>query len=70
MSHSPLSRASLTAAAEAAGRSTSNLETSSAAVPATVPARPLDAVMLAIHADAARDAADYLKATRVPFGGE
>jgi hypothetical protein len=27
-------------------------------------------VMLAIQADAARDAAGYLRATAVPFGGE
>jgi hypothetical protein len=30
----------------------------------------LEDVLLAIRADAARDAADYLKATEVPFGGE
>ncbi len=42
----------------------------STAMPVEAPARPFDAVMLAIRADAARDAAAYLRSTAVPFGGE
>lgn len=42
----------------------------STAMPVEAPARPFDALMLAIRADAARDAAAYLRSTAVPFGGE
>ena len=70
MGHSHLSRASIAAAAEVSNRQAASSEASSVPVPVTQPERPLAGVLLAIRADAARDAADYLKATEVPFGGE
>lgn len=70
MGHSHLSRASIAAAAEVSNRQAASSEASSVSVPVTQPDRPLEDVLLAIRADAVRDAADYLKATEVPFGGE
>lgn len=74
MSHSHLSQASKAASADVSSHLTASSDTlpstKPASQPASSPARPLDSVMLAIQADAARDAAGYLRATAVPFGGE
>jgi hypothetical protein len=80
MSHSQSTRTTLAAAPEVSSRSAIVSETAATAAPANAPAtstapaatpsRPLDAVMLAIRADAARGAAEYLRATEVPYGGE
>lgn len=85
MSHSHPSRVSQTIAADVSQRQSAAVNTPSTAAPSTsaqstavpstampveAPARPFDALMLAIRADAARDAAAYLRSTAVPFGGE
>lgn len=85
MSHSHPSRVSQTIAADVSQRQSAAVNTPSTAaqsnsaqstavpstaVPVEAPARPFDALMLAIRADAARDAAAYLRSTAVPFGGE
>ena len=74
MSHSHPSRVSQTMAADVSQRPSAAVNTpstaaSSTAVPVEAPAQPVDALMLAIRADAARDAAGYLRSTTVPFGG-